>query len=123
VGKLGPSRLEAGHESPGDQRCLVGLPGWFGAEVLYVHDASSPSVLPPPVKPPEVGTTWRMAQQQRWASLGSRATGGRLEETRGAERSEHHSALEARGDRRYLRAPEDGIRGSWRLVIPHRRNG
>src|SRR3989440_8372972 len=60
----------------------------------------------------------RLAQLQRWASLGSRATGGRLEETRGAERSEHHSALEARGDRRYLGAPEAGIRGSWRLAIP-----
>src|SRR5262249_28328301 len=76
------------------ERFLVVLPGWLMPELLYVHDASSPSVLRPPSNP--AGRSERprgVAQPEHRAWHRSRASEARLVRDRGAERSEHHRPL------------------------------
>src|SRR5215467_2387950 len=51
----------------------------------------------------------RMAKHQRRPEWRQGRPAGRPEGTRGAEQSEHRSALDANGGRSYLGAPENGL--------------
>src|SRR5256885_12727154 len=87
-----------------EQGLLVRAPGGLGAELVKVHALPLSPVSPLPLEPVrEVGTTSGSGAAGAEAGALSRGAEGPLAETRGAEGTEHRSALGRRSaGRSYL---------------------